>query len=77
MRVIDNRRAKTVSFSSLSGGDIFYSEEHCIFGIKLIDAIGCDECEPGNAVELESGVLYFIEDSEAVQPLKGALDVRE
>lgn len=77
MKVTDNRRAKTAPFSSLGGGDIFYSEEHCIFGIKLIDTVGCDECEAGNAIELESGVLYFIEDSEAVQPLKGVLDVRE
>ena len=77
MKVIDSRKAKTVRFDTLAGGDVFYSEEHCIFGMKLAQDEGCEECCEYNAVELESGVTYYLEPDEHVQACHGNIHITE
>lgn len=77
MKVVDNRKPKTVRFDTLAGGDVFYSEEHCIFGLKLAQDEGCEECCEYNAVELESGVTYYLEPAEVVQPCRGTMHITE
>ncbi len=77
MRVNDERKVKTVRFDTLAGGDVFYSEEHCIFGMKLAEDEGCKECCEYNVVELESGVTYYLEPAEPVQPCRGYIHIIE
>jgi hypothetical protein len=70
MTINDTRKPTTVTFGSLNAGQCFIDEEGCYCMVLEEDA--CDEC---NAVDLESGKLYYFYADQEVVKVNARLEV--
>ena len=71
MQVYDNRKVKTVPFKNIAVGCTFFDPENEMYAMRIADCEDTDGCV--NAVDLQTGGLFFYEDEE-VEPIKGRIE---
>ena len=76
MIVNDNRKAKTVPFCTIKRGDIFTDDE----GDFMLKTEEVEDATTGiyNAVNLESGVMYQLDDNaEVIRIVRATININE
>ena len=76
MKIHDDRQEKKKTFESLFFGNTFYHPTEELYGMKIYCVKDDDETKY-NAVDLESGILFFIPTWDEVVPITCSIHIVE